>query len=87
MLKNTLTDNGQQGKKFRPQQFSLKFRLKHLPKTGSYNYVPYFKFTLKNYLHYLFSILHYRSSHAPDSIRKKWRHVAYRFEQKYKKIL
>jgi len=85
-MTNTATDY-RQGKKFRPQQFSWGFRVKHPVKISHYNYRPYWNLTLKNYLHYVFSVLHYRSSHAPEPIQRKWRRAAIRFEQQHRKIL
>jgi len=43
--------------------------------------------TLKNYLLKVWSVLHYRSSHAAKPIQAKWRAQARRFEQKHRKIL
>jgi hypothetical protein len=72
--------------KFRPQILDNAFKIKHCYKTAVYNWRPRFSWTLKTYLHHVFSVLHYRSSHAPKPIQKKWRKFTIKFENFHKKI-
>lgn len=73
--------------KFRPQQFNSRFKIKHPYKVGRYNWIPYFPWTTENYLHHVFSVLHYKSSHAPRPIRQKWSLRAKLFEQAHRRII
>ena len=73
--------------KFRPQGFSMAFRLHTKFRVGIYNWQPRFDWTIKKYLIHVFSVLHYRGSHAPEPIQQKWRRAAKRFEQQHRKIL
>lgn len=72
---------------FRPQQFNPRFKLKRPYRVGRYNWIPYFPWSLKNYLHYVHSVLHYKSSHSPEPIQRKWKMTYKRFERKHQKII
>lgn len=72
---------------FRPQQFNNKFKLGLSHKAGVYNWRPRRGWTMKNYLHHVFGILHYRSSHAPLPIQKRWRIAARHFESRHRNFL
>ncbi len=72
--------------KFRPQELGPAFKIKHPCKAAVYNWRPRFGWTLKTYLHHVFSVLHYRSSHAPQPIQKKWRKAATKFGNSHKKV-
>ena len=78
-------DSNPKKNKFRPQQFNSKLKLKL--RLGIYNWQPRFGWSLKNYLHHVFSVLHYKSRHAPGPIMKKWHVAARRFERKHQKII
>lgn len=73
--------------KFRPQQFNSRFKLKHPYKMGRYNWLLRYNWRIDSYLHHVLSVLHYKSSHAPYAIRKKYRKAATRFEQLHRKII
>jgi hypothetical protein len=73
--------------KFRPQDFILAYHLRSLKPRGQYNWVPRVKWNNKNYLLKVWSMLHYRSSHAPKPIRQKWRIAAKKFLDKHERIL
>lgn len=70
---------------FRPQEWNGKFKLKHRGKIGQYHWTQRRSFSIKTYLQHVGGVLHYRSSHAPLNIRKKWKAVAKNFEAKYRK--
>ncbi len=70
---------------FRPQEFNGRFKLSN--PVGQYHYRPRLKWNLGNYLQHVLGVLHYRSSHAPNPVRKKWKLVANRFVIKHKKIV
>ncbi|NDG31721.1 hypothetical protein EB118_16830 [bacterium] len=72
-------------KKFRPQLYCRV--VGRLGPVGSYNWQDTNNWTIQNYLNKVWSVLHYRSSHAPEPIQIKWRAQARRFEQKHWKIL
>jgi len=73
--------------KFRPQHFNPLFNLRSLYKVGRYNWILRAEWTLNSYLIKVHSQLHYRSSHAPCAVRKKWRKVTDIFEKKHHKII
>ena len=73
-------------KKFRPQDFLVRYSLRHMTPRGQYNWLPRLAWNNRNYLHKVFSVLHYRGSHAPVPVQKKWRTVAERFSQRHHKI-
>jgi hypothetical protein len=73
-------------KKFRPQDFLVRYQLRHMTPRGRYNWLPRFAWNNQNYLHKVFSVLHYRSSHAPVPVQQRWRHVAERFLAKHKRM-
>jgi len=74
-------------KKFRPQTYLVSFHSRTLVPRGRYNWIPRLKWSAKNYLHHVFSVLHYKSSHAPGPIQQKWRIAARKFEHRHRKIL
>jgi len=69
------------GMKFRPQQLHRKFSIKHS------NWQPRSKWSPKDYLLHVFSMLHYKSRHAPRPIQIKWRKASTRFERQHHKII
>jgi len=70
--------------KFRPQYYC---RVLRNGPVGAYNWQDNNNWTVQNYLNKVWSVLHYKSSHAPEPIQTKWRAQAQRFEQKHRKIL
>ena len=70
--------------KFRPQYYC---RVTRQYSVGQFNWQKRASWNLKNYLNKVWSVLHYKSSHAPEPIQTKWRAQARRFEQKHRKIL
>ena len=73
-------------KKFRPQDFLLAYQLRHKTPRGQYNWLPRFAWNNRNYLHKVFSVLHYRSSHAAVPIQRRCRCAAERFLAKQKRM-
>lgn len=66
-----------EGLKFRPQDFSGKFKLRNNP-VGQYHFQERHAYTP---LHYIRTggHLHYLADHAPSPIRKKWSRVFRKF--------
>lgn len=74
-------------KKFRPQEGLVRLYLSGLNPRGKYNWNTRYSWSIQNYLHHVFHVLHYRSSHAPVPIQKKWRIAAKKFLDKHERIL
>jgi hypothetical protein len=78
--------------KFRPFLLSPKYRLKYwlqFKKHINYNFIDRKKnYTLSSFprAYKIGGHLHYLASHAPLSVRKKWKPAFRRFCQKYKKF-
>lgn len=72
-------------KKFRPQHFTGKYKLKN-PGSGLWNWRSFDR-RPSTFLWRTAGRLHYLGCHAPLPIQKKWYKVWRAFEQKYRKIL
>lgn len=73
--------------KFRPYDFDPAYFLRSLKPRGRLNWVPRMPWNSENYLLKVWSVLHYRSSHAPKPVQKKWRTTALQFQRKHRKRL
>lgn len=73
--------------KFRPYDFDLAYFLRSLTPRGRLNWIPRMRWNSENYLQKVWSVLHYRSSHAPKQIQKKWHLTAMKFQQRHKRRL
>lgn len=71
-------------KKFRPQEFNTKFKLKNNP-VGKWHWIDHRHFP--THFHRMAAQLHYLADHAPKPIRLKWRNAWKKFEQKYRNKL
>lgn len=69
-------------KKFRPQYFDGKWKLKNNP-VGHYNWIQRRK--CDNFILRTCAVLHYLADHAPLPIQKKWRNAWQQFAKKYSK--
>lgn len=72
-------------KKFRPQNLGARKRKQE--SLGKYNWQKKYPWSLKNYLQHVFSVLHYKSCHAPQPIQIKWKGLAFKFSKKHKNIV
>jgi hypothetical protein len=73
--------------KFRPIQFNPLFTLKSPYKVGKYNWRKRTGWSINGYLLKVHNQLHYKSSHAPYPVRKKWKKITDIFIKKHHKIL
>ncbi|NDG31771.1 hypothetical protein EB118_17085 [bacterium] len=73
--------------KFRPQDFIITYHFRGLRPRGQYNWIPRMSWNNKNYLLKVWSVLHYRSTHAPNPIKQKWHITAEKFQHRHKRIL
>ena len=69
-------------KKFRPQYFDGKWKLKNNP-VGNYNWIE--RRNCDNFILRTCGVLHYLADHAPLPIQKKWKKVWKQFIRKYSK--
>lgn len=82
---DTVMESYPKTSKFRPQSYNKKYKL--FENNNRLNWQPRIPWVIKNYLHHVFSVLHYKASHAPRPIQTKWRTAATKFERRHYKIL
>lgn len=72
-------------KKFRPQWFIGRWKLKYRNPVGQWHWVEHKHHA--THIKRIHAQLHYLACHAPLPIQKKWKHVWNMFEKKYRKKL